>query len=361
MSPKPQPGIMNIAAYVGGKSSVGGNVDVLKLSSNEGALGPSPKAIERLSSMSAWHRYPDGGALEVREALAERYNLPVDRIVCGAGSDEIIALLIQAYAGVDDEVLHSEHGFSMYAISAKANGAVPVAAPETQLCTNVDTMLAAVTPRTKLVFVANPNNPTGSYLPKTEIDRLHNGLPEDVILVIDGAYSEYVVEPDYDDCLQRALNSKNMVVTRTFSKLYALGGLRLGWMVGPTDIVDVMNRVRGPFNVSSAAIAAGAEAVRDQAFEEQSRQLNNEQMDRVVGAVRQLGIHTHPSVGNFFLLDFGKAETAREADNFLQSQGIIVRQVAGYGLPTCLRLTLGTHEQMSRVLDALASFMEGRS
>ena len=361
MSPQPQPGIMTIAAYVGGKSSVGSNVDVLKLSSNEGALGPSPKAIDRLAAMSAWHRYPDGGALEVRDALAQRYHLPVDRIVCGAGSDEIIALLIQAYAGVGDEVLHSEHGFSMYAISAKANGAVPVAAPETNLRTDVDAMLAAVTPKTKLVFVANPNNPTGSYLSNTEIDRLHAGLPEDVILVIDGAYSEYVEEPDYDDCLQRALDSPNLIVTRTFSKLYALGGLRLGWMVGPAAIVDVLNRVRGPFNVSSAAIAAGAEAIKDTAFEQMSRQLNNEQMARVVGAVRQLGINTHPSVGNFVLLDFGQAEKAQEADTFLQTQGIIVRQVAGYGLPTCLRLTLGTHDQMTRVLDALAAFIEGQS
>lgn len=358
MTPRPQPGIMNIAAYVGGKSNVAGRKNILKLSSNEGALGPSPKVQARLRGIGDWHRYPDGSATDVRDALAARYNLPMDQIVCGAGSDELITLLIQAYAGVDDEVIHSEHGFSMYAISAQAHGAIPVAAPEKNLCADVDALLSAVTERTKLVFIANPNNPTGSYLPKSEIDRLHAGLPNHVILVIDGAYSEYVVEADYDDCLDSALESTNMVVTRTFSKLYALGGLRLGWMVGPAAIVDVINRIRGPFNVSAAAIAAGAEAVADTDFENRSRQLNSQQMARMVGSIGQLGLKTHPSVGNFLLIDFDDQNRAVAADAFLQSTGIILRQVGGYGLPTCLRLTLGTEDQMSRVLDALAAYLE---
>ncbi|SOC14747.1 pyridoxal phosphate-dependent aminotransferase, partial [Thalassospira xiamenensis] len=241
-APTPRPGILDIAPYVGGKSRTDGATRVIKLSSNEGALGPSPKAIEALrKSAEKLHRYPDGGCEALRNKLAEKYNLEADQIVCGAGSDELITLLIRAYAGPGDEVLYSQHGFLMYPIAAKGVGAVPVTAAETNMTTSVDALLAAVTEKTKIVFVANPNNPTGTYINDAEMKRLRDGLREDIVLVVDAAYAEFMTgQEDYSAGEELVRAGKNTVMTRTFSKIYGLGGIRLGWCYAPVDIADVL-------------------------------------------------------------------------------------------------------------------------
>jgi histidinol-phosphate aminotransferase len=362
--PVPNPGILDIAPYIGGESHAPGAGRLIRLASNEGALGPSPRAMEAYRAGSeSIHRYPDGGSGTLRAGLAKRWGLDAARIVCGAGSDEMLQLLAKCYAAPGDEVLYSRHGFLVYPIAAKAAGATPVAAPETDLRTDVDAMLAHVTERTRIVFVANPNNPTGSYISKAEMERLHAGLPPHVLLVIDAAYAEYVDAPDYSDGAEMVERHANVVMTRTFSKIYALGGMRLGWAYCPDAVADVLNRTRGPFNVSSAAQAAGLAALEDGDFIERSRRHNAEWRQWFTDRLRQDGFTVHPSVGNFVLVSFkdlpaGKAD-AEAARLHLKSRGILVRQMGGYGLPDCLRVTIGLEAEMRAVADALAEWVRG--
>jgi histidinol-phosphate aminotransferase len=355
-----RPGIMDIAPYVGGESAVQGAKRVIKLSSNESALGPSPAATAAYADLSAkLHRYPDGDCRELREAIAETFALDAAKIVCGAGSDEIISLICKAYAGPGDEVLYSQHGFLMYPISAKAAGATPVTAPERDLTTDVDAMLAAVTDKTRICFVANPNNPTGTYIPASEMERLRKGLPDDVLLVIDAAYAEYVGRDDYSDGAKMVESHDNVVMTRTFSKIFGLGGMRLGWGYVPPAVAAVLHRVRGPFNVASAAQVAGAAAVRDQAFTQRVRAHNDQWLPWTTAKLRELGLSVTDSVGNFVLVCFGAfpEHGAEAADAFLKGDGIIVRRMAGYGLPECLRITVGAEDEMKAVVDSLARFL----
>jgi len=350
---------MDIRPYVGGESALEGVTRVMKLSSNEGALGPSPKAVEALKAMAGEiHRYPDGGATELRNALAARWGVDADRIVCGAGSDELLGILCRAYAGPGDEVLYSAHGFLMYAIAAKACGATPVTAPETDLTANVDALLAAVTPKTKILFLANPNNPTGTYLPADEVRRLRAGLRDDILLVIDAAYAEFVSRNDYTAGIELVEAGDNTVMCRTFSKIYALGGLRLGWAYCPADIAGVLNRVRNPFNVGSAALAAGLAALQDGAYMELCRSHNDYWLPWMLDEIRKLGLPATPSVCNFVLIRFPMTEgrNAQTADAFLRGQGIITRAMGGYGLPDWLRITIGAGDENQAVIQALAEF-----
>ena len=360
MRPNPNKSVLNISPYVPGKhgEEQDGHTP-LKLSANESALGPSPKAIEALAAMADQaHRYPDGGASNLREALALRYDLLAEQFVCGAGSDEVIVLTCQAYLAPGDEVLYPDHGFLMYKISALAAGGVPTTAPETNLRTDVQALLAAVTERTKIVFLANPNNPTGSYITRQELADLHAGLPPHVLLVIDGAYREYVEQPDFSTGLELVeAGAENVLVTGTLSKIFGLGGLRVGWGYGAPHLVDVLNRVRGPFNVSVPAMDAAAAALGDTAFEERVRRLNNDQLGPLTQRLMGMGLHVYPSVGNFLLIDFGDEARRIAVDEGLQAQGMFIRQVAAYGLPTCLRMTLGTEAENARVLDAIAALI----
>lgn len=354
----PRPGVMDISPYVGGDSKIEGVERVIKLASNEGAFGPSPKAIEAMETAAQTiHRYPDGGATALREAIAKRFGLDADRIVCGAGSDELLSLLTYTYAGPGDEVLYTEHGFLIYPIAAKAAGATPVKAPETNLKANVEALLDAVTDKTRIVFVANPNNPTGTYLTHTELTMLRAGLPEDVLLVIDAAYAEFVSRNDYTPGIELVNAGQNTVMTRTFSKIFALGGLRVGWGYFPTEIADVMNRVRGPFNTSAAAQAAAIASLEDQSFQEQALAHNLAWVEKTETALNELGIDTTGSVGNFVLARFGEVSTAEKADAFLRERGIIVRRVSSYGLPDCLRVSIGAADEMEAFLSAMREFM----
>jgi histidinol-phosphate aminotransferase len=360
-APVPRPGVMAIEPYVGGKSALAGQQRVIKLSSNEGALGPSPRAMAAFAKQAEkLHRYPDGGATELREAIGKRFGLNPERIVCGAGSDELIALLTKAYAGPGDEVLYSQYGFVMYPISTHAAGATPVSAPETGYRTDVDALLAKANAKTKICFVANPNNPTGSYITGAEMKRLRDGLPPHTLLVIDAAYAEYVARNDYSAGVELVDGHDNVVMMRTFSKIFALGALRLGWAYAPPAVADVLNRVRGPFNVSSAAQAAGAAALEDLAFSDRVRAHNDVWMPWFAQQVTSLGLEALPSVGNFLLVKFpAGAKNAAAANAHLNKDGIIPRAVANYGLPDFIRFTIGTEEEMRAVVASLAAFLKG--
>jgi histidinol-phosphate aminotransferase len=361
-APQPRPGILDISAYVPGESEAPGGVKPIKLSSNETPLGASPKAIAAYKALAdRLERYPDGAATALRNAIARRYGLDPNRIVCGCGSDELIGLIAHHYAGPGDEVLFSQHGFLMFRISTLASGATPVAAPEKDYRVDVDAMLARVSPRTKVVFLANPNNPTGTYIPHDEVRRLHEALPGDVLLVLDAAYAEYVRRNDYEAGLELVATTANTVMLRTFSKVYGLAALRLGWAYCPAAVADVLNRVRGPFNVTAPAIAAGVAAVEDAEHVERAVAHNERWLPWVTDEIGRLGLEVTPSLGNFVLIHFpagqGSGKGAAAADAFLKARGIILRPVGAYGLPNALRMTIGTEEENRAVVAALAELM----
>ena len=358
--PQPRPGVLAIDAYVPGKSSAPGLARVFKLSSNETPLGPSPKAIEAYRAVGAHlEDYPDGAATDLREAIGRAFGLDPARIVCGAGSDDLLNLLARAYLADGDEAIHTTHGFLVYPIATLGTGATPVVAPETRYTADVDAILARVTAKTKLVFLANPNNPTGTYLPFDEVKRLHRALPPHVLLVLDAAYAEYVKRNDYEAGIELVATSDNVVMSRTFSKIYGLAALRLGWMYGPSHVVDAINRIRGPFNVSAPAIAAGIAAIADIAHVERSRAHNDRWLPWLTEEIGKLGLMVTPSVANFVLIHFpeAKGRTAAEADALLTSRGVILRRVTPYKLPHALRMTVGTEEANRLAVAVLADFM----
>ena len=357
---RPQPGILDIAPYVGGEARLAGHAAVLKLSSNENPFGPGAAAAAAYrSAAQTLHLYPSTDHAALRGAIAEMHGLDAGRIVCGAGSDEIIALLNQAYAGPGTEVIHTEHGFGMYRIGALAAGATPVEVREAERRTDVDAILAACSARTALVFFANPNNPTGTMIPAGEVARLAAHLPRQALLVVDGAYAEYVEGFDGHASLVDARD--NVVMTRTFSKIYGLGGLRIGWGYGPAHVVDALNRVRGPFNLSTAALMAAEAAVRDAAHVAFCRAENARNRARLATALAAAGVPSDPSEANFLLARFRDPGEAEACDASLRERGIIVRRVAGCKLPAALRITVGDAQGCARVAEAVADFVRVRA
>jgi histidinol-phosphate aminotransferase len=358
--PQPRPGVLKIQAYVPGKSSAPGVDKVYKLSSNETPLGPSPNAIAAYKAVADHlEDYPDGGATALREAIGKAYGLDPARIVCGTGSDELLNLLAHAYLGPGDEAIHTTHGFLVYPIATLGSGATPVVAPEKDHTADVDAILAKVTERTKIVFLANPNNPTGTYVPFDEVKRLHQALPKNVLLVIDAAYAEYVRRNDYESGIELVATSENVVMTRTFSKIYGLAALRLGWLYAPAHVTDALNRIRGPFNVNAAAIAAGIAAIGDVAHVERARQHNEKWLAWLTEEIGRLGLQVTQSVGNFILIHFPdtKGKTAKDADALLTSRGCVLRAVGAYQLPNALRMSVGTEEANRLVVKTLAELM----
>ena len=356
----PQPGILKIKPYKGGPAHVDGVQHVVKLSSNENPFGPSEDAVEAFRRTAFdLHRYPSTDHASLRQVIAEQFGLDGDRIICGVGSDEIIALLCQGYAGPGDEVIHTEHGFSMYRISTLAVGATPVEVTERERMTDIDAILAACTKQTRLVFIANPNNPTGTMIIGAQIARLAAALPDHVLLVLDGAYAEYV--EGYDGGAALVDQRQNVVMTRTFSKLYGLGGLRIGWGYGPAHVIDVLARIRGPFNLSQPALAAAEAAVKDVNYATKCRLENTRLRAWLADALAEHGVSSDTSMGNFILARLGSAGEARRCDSYLQSQGLIVRQVVGYKLPNCLRITVGDESACRRVAHAVGQFKAGKA
>jgi histidinol-phosphate aminotransferase len=358
--PKPRAGVLDIEPYVPGKSSAPGVAKVFKLSSNETPLGPSPHAIEAYRKVATHlEDYPDGAASALREAIGRAFGLDPARIVCGAGSDDLLNLLGRAYLADGDEAIHTTHGFLVYPIATLSTGAKPVIAPETNYTASVDAILAAVTRKTKVVFLANPNNPTGTYVSFDEIKRLHRSLPSQVLLVLDAAYAEYVRRNDYESGIELVATSDNVVMTRTFSKIHGLAALRLGWMFGPPHVVAAINRIRGPFNVNGPAIAAGIAAIEDHAHQERAREHNDRWLGWLAQELEKLGLKVTPSVANFLLIHFPetKGRTAKDADAFLTARGLILRQVGAYKLPNALRMSVGTEEANRLVVAALKEFL----
>jgi histidinol-phosphate aminotransferase len=359
-APRPRPEILDISPYVGGESTVPGVNRVLKLSSNEGAFGVPPGAQEACRNIAGeLYRYPDGDATELRRAIGARFKLDPERIVVGSGSDDLIYQLCLAYGGHGRDIVMSEHGFAIYHVAGTYAGSRVIKTKERNLTADVDAMLAAVSPATRLMFLANPNNPTGSMLPYEEVARLRAGLPPEVLLVLDAAYAEYVERPDYDPGIRLVDAGDNTVMTRTFSKIFGLGGMRVGWAYAPPGVIDVFNRVRAPFNVSIAAQAAAVAALAEPGWVEKGRAHNAEYRQELATGLQAAGIKVWPSEGNFVLADFGTPERAKAADAFLRTRGVIARPVAGYGLPHCLRITVGTAEEVGIVIETLTEFMRG--
>jgi histidinol-phosphate aminotransferase len=356
--PQPRKGVLEIDAYVPGKSSAPGVAKIFKLSSNESPLGPSLKAIAAYNeAANRLEDYPDGAATELREAIGRAFGLDPDRIVCGAGSDDLLHLLAGAYLSNGDEAIYTTHGFLIYPIAALAAGGTPVVAPETDFTADVDEILKRVTPKTKLIYLANPNNPTGTYLPFDEVKRLHKALPPHVLFVLDAAYAEYVQRNDYEAGIELVATSENVVMTRTFSKIHGMAGLRLGWMYGPEHVVDTINRIRGPFNVNLPAIAAGIAAIEDTEHQERSREHNAKWLAWLMDEFGKLGLKVTPSVANFVLIHFADAKAAAAANDFLMKRGLILRQVTAYKLPHALRMSVGTEEANRLVLKTFADYL----
>lgn len=357
---KPQPGILKIDQYKGGASVVEGVRDVVKLSSNENPYGPGDAAITAYGRAAhELHRYPSTDHLDLRMAIGEVHDLDPARIICGAGSDEIISLLCQAYSGPGSEVIYTAHGFAMYKIGALAAGAKPVKVAEKDRVVDVDTILEAANAKTTLVFIANPGNPTATMVSERELARLAANLPAHVLLVLDSAYAEFV--EDFDGSAKLAKRSDNVVMTRTFSKLYGLGGLRVGWAYAPDHVVDVLNRVRQPFNLATPQIATAIAAVGDRAHVEKCQAENARMRAWLSQALRDLGLGVDESHANFVLARFESGAVADACNAHLQSEGLIVRQVAGYGLPEALRITIGDEPSCRRVAHAIGQFLGARA
>ncbi|EFL88002.1 histidinol-phosphate transaminase [Ahrensia sp. R2A130] len=360
--PVPNSGVMDIAAYVPGKSKAPAGVKLHKLSANETPLGPSPAAKAAFAALAErLEDYPDGSASNLRAAIAKAHGINADNILCGNGSDELLGLLAQTYLRPGDEAIYTEHGFLVYRIGILAAGAAPVVAPETDKTADVDAILACVTDKTKIVFLANPNNPTGTYVPMSEVRRLHESLPANVLLVLDAAYAEYVRRNDYESGIELVAGNSNVVMTRTFSKIHGLAALRVGWMFAPAEICDAIDRVRGPFNVNAAALAAAEAAIADRSMVDKAISHNDEWLVWVTEQIEALGLTVTPSVGNFILIHFPQeaGRTAAEADDFLTSRGYVLRRVAGYGLPDAMRMTIGTEEACKGTVATLKEFLNG--
>ena len=361
--PKPKSGILEIAPYVPGKSELPGAGPVIKLSSNETPFGPSPKAIAAYKrAANNLHLYPDGAAGELRSALSARFGVNADHIVCGSGSDELLNLLANAYLEPGDEAIYTKHGFLVYPIAIMANGATPVIANEIDCTANVDAILDKVRPQTRMVFLANPNNPTGTYLPFDEIRRLQSSLRPDIVLVLDAAYAEYVNKNDYEAGVELVSTCRNVVMTRTFSKIYGLAALRIGWAYCPPEIADVLNRIRGPFNLSAPAIKAGVAALEDRAFMQESCAHTKVWRDWVSAECEALGLRVTPSVANFVLIHFpdDPQKSAHKADDFLSSKRIVLRRVDSYHFENALRMTIGSVKECRATLAALTEFMKDK-
>lgn len=362
-APQPKPWILGIAPYVPGRSTTDSGVKAVKLSSNENPLGTAPAAQAAFdSARGSLERYPDAGATALREAIGALHGLDPERIIYGTGSDEILHLAAGAYAGPGDEVIYVRHGFAVYDIAARRVGATPVIAPDRDYATDVDALLACVTDRTRVVFVANPNNPTGTYAPRAEIERLHAGLPSSVLLVIDQAYAEYLAPGEEDGALALAASHPNVLVTRTFSKIYGLAAERIGWGYAAAPVIDALHRIRAPFNITIAGQAAAVAAIGAQDFVAASREHNQRWrawLADQVAALGNQGLRAVPSHANFLLVLFEGAVRAETAYHALMARGYIVRWLPGQGLPEGLRITIGTEEEVRGVAQALREIVAG--
>jgi histidinol-phosphate aminotransferase len=359
MSPRPRPGLQHVAPYVPGSREIEGSADPIKLSANESPLGPSPRAVAAYQALvPTLFRYPDASQRGLRTAIGQVYGVKPERVICGNGSDEVLSLLIRAYAGVGDEVILSQYSFGMCFTHTHVQGAQVVVAPEPECRISVSAILARVTAQTKMVILASPNNPCGTYLPARELEQLHLALPANVLLVVDAAYAEYVSAPEYDSGISLAHDAGNLVVTHTFSKLYGLAGLRIGWGYGPARVIDTLQRIRTPFNTNAAALAAAEAAVLDREHARYVREHTDRWRARLISECTALGLTVIPSVTNFILilLQNGR-KNAVAAVAHLKKRNIIPRPLGAGGPDNALRITIGLDSDNEAVIAALREFM----
>lgn len=353
---------MGISPYVPGKAATDDGRKLIKLSANESPLGTSPAARAAFDAATVdLATYPDPGAAILRNAIAAQYGLDPARVIYGTGSDELLHLAASAFAGPGDEILYVRYGFSVYDIAARRVGATPVIAPDADYATDVDALLALVTDKTRVVFLANPNNPTGTMTPREEIARLHAGLRPDILFVLDQAYAEYLEADEDDGGLALAADAPNVFVTRTFSKIFGLAAERIGWGYASADVIDALHRIRAPFNVTTAGQAAAAAAIRDTDWVEMSRAHNSTWRSWLTEQVEALGNHglrVVPSKANFLLILFEGKLTAQAAMEGMMAQGYATRWLPGQGLPNALRITIGTEEQTRAVATMLRTMAE---
>ena len=362
MIPQPRPCVLELPEYVPGDRELKGIAEPIKLSSNESTLGPSPQALKAYADAATQlHRYPDPDQNELRDALAEHFGLAVNQLICGNGSAELIQILIHAYVGEGDEVLLSEYGFPLYRIFAISQGASVALSSEVDCVTSVDSLLECVTPKTKLVAIANPNNPTGTYLSGSEVRRLHANLPEHVLLLLDEAYAEYVTAEDFESGLKWADETENVVVARTFSKLYGLAALRIGWMLAPQRVFQTMQRFRITFNTNGPALATAVAALHDVEYTKQVQHHNHLWRKRMTEELEAQGLNVIPSMANFLLIQFldEPKSNSEAAANALKCNGIIPRPVSAGSPPNCIRITIGKYEENQAVLHTLKQFLKG--
>ncbi|MEM1020538.1 MAG: histidinol-phosphate transaminase [Pseudomonadota bacterium] len=358
-APRANPWLDDLEAYVPGKHGRRGEANIIRLSSNECAQGPSPKAVDAAKRLTGqMHRYADGAATGLREAIAEKHDLDPSRILCGTGSDEILQLCPLAFCAPGDEVIHTQYGFMVYALSARRAGAVPVSVPEVNFTADVDAILAAVTQKTRIVYLANPNNPTGTRLPTSEIERLHAGLPSDVLLVLDGAYAEYIEDPSYDAGLALAKSASNVLMTRTFSKLYGLAAERIGWGYGAPALIEPLNKIRAPFNVTGAGQAAAIASLGDDDWVAYVRSENVKWRSILMEGLTQLGLRPVPGDANFILTQCRSADEAARINAALMDRSIFVRHLPSMGLADCLRISVGNGDETSAILAALGDILK---
>ncbi|MBT2326966.1 histidinol-phosphate transaminase [Variovorax paradoxus] len=348
--PAPRPNLQALRPY---QVAISRN-SIYNLSANEACLGPSLSAVSAAAAAAnSLDTYPDGSASALRNAIGKRYDLDPSRIICGAGSEELISLIVQAYAAPGDEVLFTQFGFIKYELAARAFGAIPIRAPESDFTADVDALIASVTPRTRIVFLANPNNPTGTFLHEAQVRRLRAGLRSDILLVIDAAYAEFVATDTYDNGLSLARSTGNTLALRTFSKIHGLAGLRCGWGFGAQELVDTLHKVRGAFNVGSVSQAAAAAAIADIDHEARARDHNIAELAWLTDRFQSAGIAFIPSVCNFVVVRFNDAETCQRALEALAGQGVLAMPLNGYGISEAIRITIGTRDANEAVLRGL--------
>ena len=354
---EPRQGILSIPKYISGKSGLGRLDNPIKLSANENPYGPSKKAIEVfVQSQNNLGVYPDSNHEALRYAIADVMGINERQIICGAGSDELINFLCQCYASDGDEVIHSAHGFAMYRISTLTVGATPVSVPEINRHADISKIIKACNERTKLIFLANPNNPTGTFIDIAELNKLVDSIPRHTLLVLDGAYAEYIEKFDSD--IELVDRRQNVFITRTFSKIHGLGSLRVGWGYGPKNIIEALQRVKGPFNISGVGQEVAAAAIKDIEYVDKCRRDNLNLRESLASDLKRINIQTDRSFANFLLLRFPNNNLAKLANEFLYRNGILVRDVSNYGLENCIRISIGTSSDCEQVLGYLTKFQE---
>ena len=345
--------IENLKIYKGGKSSVEGKNNIIKLSSNENALEPSSN-VYKIMNQKILHRYGEINGKTLRSQLAKLHSINADQIILGNGSNEILLMTALAFCHPGDEIVHSEYGFEMYPIISKIVGAVSKIAKVQDYKINIDSIIENISDSTKVVFIDNPNNPTGTYLNKNDLKELLIKIPKNIVVVIDGAYSEYVENEDYDKGFELINKHENLIITRTFSKVYGLAGIRLGWCYTSPKIANILNKVKPPFNANVIALEMATEALNDVEHLKKTIKENSENRRWFENELKKLNIKCLISSSNFIFIECEQqSDMANRIYNLLLNNGIIVRQLNSYGLSNCLRITIGTKEQMEKTVKTL--------